>query len=106
MSMDGFIALGAVFFAVMAFAAVVTLSRRLDRAERRRSYEVECLIRSLQALERQQVMLSEQMKGTAQARVVISKIINAATAHGQNVPAGDDPQTGQPDIPAPRRVLH
>lgn len=61
----------AVFFALLlgalSFAGLVAHNRRLDRLQRRQAYETECIVKSLQALEQQNQILSDRLNGVIDA---------------------------------------
>ena len=103
MPVISFLMLLAVFGAIMALAGVLALVRRLDRVERRRVYETECLVKSLQALEQQNVQLAERLNAMAEIRSSISKAISSAAR--RQAAATEEEQTAQAVIP-PNRLLH
>lgn len=102
MTVDGFLLLLAAFVATMALAGVVTLTRRLDRVERRRVYETECLVKSLQALEQQNHMLADRVSNLTEVRNSLSKVIS--TAARRQATATEEEQ--QVQLPSGPRVLH
>lgn len=102
MTVDGFLLLLAAFVAIMALAGVVALTRRLDRVERRRVYETECLVKSLQALEQQNHMLADRVSALTEVRNSISKVIS--TAARRQAAATEEEQ--QQPAPVPPRLLH
>lgn len=103
MTLHAFMLLVAIFVAVLGLAGVVTLTRRLDRVERRRVYETECMVKSMQALEQQNLMLSDRVQALAEVRNSLSKVISTAAARRQAA-ATEDEQLAT-DIPV-NRLLH
>ncbi len=103
MPLHAFLLLIAIFVAVLALAGVVTLTRRLDRVERRRVYETECVVKSLQALEQQNLMLSDRVQALTEVRASLNKVIS--TAARRQAAATEDEQQTVADVP-PTRLLH
>jgi len=103
MPLHAFLLLIAIFVAVLALAGVVTLTRRLDRVERRRVYETECVVKSLQALEQQNLMLSDRVQALTEVRASLNKVIS--TAARRQAAATEDEQQAVADVP-PTRLLH
>lgn len=96
---NGFLLLMSLFVALLALAGVLAQSRRLDRLERRRVYETECLVRSLQALEQQNLMLGNRLGSVADAGQKLAVEIDRAARRS----TADD--TG-PIAPTAPRLLH
>lgn len=97
--LNGLLLLMAIFAAVLALAGVLTLSRRLDRMERRRVYETECIVKSLQALEQQNQMLSDRVGSVMDAGQRLANELDRAARR-----ASEEQQPAPP--PAPGRILH
>jgi len=104
MTPHAFLLLVAVFVGLLALAGVVTLTRRLDRAERRRVYETECLVKSLQALEQQNLLLADRIQALTEVRSSIGKILSTAAARRQAAATEEEQQATQ--VPTGPRVLH
>lgn len=103
MPLNGFLILLALFVSILALAGMLALGRRLDKAERRRVYETECIVKSLQALEQQNHMLSDRINTLAEVRNSLSKVISTAARRQAN--ATEEEQTQQP-VPPVSRLLH
>lgn len=103
MPLNAFLILVAVFMAILGLAGVITLTRRLDRVERRRIYETECLVKSLQALEQQNLMLNDRVQSLTEVRSSLSKVISSAAR--RQASATEEEQPAAMEIP-PGRLLH
>ena len=101
---NGFLVLMAAFVAVLALAGALAQSRRLDRIERRRAYETECLVKSLQALEQQNLMLSDRINGVVDAGQRIANELDRAARRGGAAEQGAEEQPFV--LPNPHRILH
>ncbi len=89
------------FFALMlgllGCAGLVTLSRRLDRLQRRQAYETECMVKGLQALEQQNRLLSERL----------NSVIDAGQKLAQDLERAANPNDeSQATVRTPHRILH
>jgi hypothetical protein len=98
--LNGILILMVVFISLLALAGVLTLSRRMDRAERRRVYETECLVKSLQALEQQNLMLNERVGGVVDAGQRLATELDRAVRQSRT----EEPQTAP--LPPSGRILH
>jgi hypothetical protein len=90
-----------VFFAMLlgalGFVGVVALSRRLDRLQRRQAYETECVVKSLQALEQQNRLLSERLNGVIDAGQKLATDLERANQQAEEA---------EPVVRNPNRLLH
>jgi hypothetical protein len=59
--LGGLVLLASGAVAVVALVLALGQSRRIDRLARRQAYETECLVKSIQALEQQNVTLQQRL---------------------------------------------
>ena len=61
----GLAACGLVFLLVFAGVLILRLGQRFDRAQRRRAYETEYLVKSIEALDKHQAALQQRVNALA-----------------------------------------
>jgi hypothetical protein len=87
----------AALLAAAAFAGLVAVSRRLDRVQRRQAYETECIVKSLQALEQQNRMLSDRLNSVIDAGQKLASDLERANRQAEETPL---------PLRDPNRLLH
>lgn len=103
---QGFISLIAVFASCMAVGGLVVLVHRFNAAERRRRYEVECIIKSLQALEQQNLMLQDRLMAATTPREVVPAAARFESVSATRQAAATEEEVQQ-QFPQPvSRLLH
>lgn len=91
----GLLAGGALFLVALAVLASVGSGRRLGRFQRRHAYETECLIKSIQQIERQQQQQNRRIE-------VLASLFEKIQNERKRVP--DENQAAL--APSAPRILH
>ena len=97
--LGGLLLLASAVVAAVALALALGQSRRIDRLARRQAYETECLVKSIQALEQQNITLQQRLNAVIG---VSQKLADRITT----VPANrEEEQATEPVLPT-RHQLH
>lgn len=97
--LGGLLLLASGAVAVVALVLALGQSRRIDRLARRQAYETECLVKSIQALEQQNITLQQRLNAVIG---VSQKLADRIT----KVPANrEEEQVAGPVLPT-RHQLH
>lgn len=87
----------ATLLGALAFAGLMAVSRRLDRVQRRQAYETECVVKSLQALEQQNKMLSDRLNSVIDAGQKLASDLERANRQADEA---------EPLVRSSNRLLH
>lgn len=97
----GVLVLASLVVALVALSAIFSLSRRLNLLTRRHAYEVECLVKSVQALDQQNAKLHQRLNTVAGVSQKLADRITKIPA----TPSTEDEQTIELILPT-RPILH